>query len=49
MTTLFIILLALAFLCFVLAAAKVVTRVELLALGLALWVLVPLIQHIRAA
>lgn len=49
MNTLFIILLLLGIICFVLAAARVAVRVDLVALGLALCFLVPLIQHIRRA
>lgn len=45
----FLILLLLALVCFFAAAtAKVASRFDLVALGLALWVLVPLIQTIRA-
>jgi hypothetical protein len=44
MITLFLVLYIAAFICFVLATLGVaVRRVNLLALGLALWVLVPLI------
>lgn len=49
MAVLFLILLLLAAVCFVVGAAGVaVQRVNVLALGLFFWVLVPLIQAIQA-
>lgn len=48
MNTLFIILLLIGVICFVLAAARVAFRLELVALGLAFCFAVPLIQHIKA-
>ena len=52
MTTLYLILLIVAFICFLLGAAAWqaqgrASRVNLVALGLAVWVLVPLIQTFR--
>lgn len=44
MGLLIVVLLLVALICFVLAALKVVSRVEFLALGLAFWVLTVLIQ-----
>lgn len=48
MNVVYLILLILAAACFVASAARVAsTRVNLMALGLALWVLVPIIQVAR--
>ena len=47
MTVLFLLLLIGGLVCFLLAAAKVATRVELLAFGLALWIAVDVIQKAR--
>lgn len=44
MAFLFLVLLIAAFFCFLAATFNVVARINLLALGFALWVLVPLIQ-----
>jgi hypothetical protein len=44
MAILFLVLLIAAFLCFLAATFNVAARINLLALGFALWVLVPLIQ-----
>jgi hypothetical protein len=45
-----VILLLLAFLCFVLAAAQApIPRLNLVAAGLALWVLTALLPHLHAA
>lgn len=41
--------LAAAFVCFILAAVGAATRVALVPLGLALWVLVPLVAALEAA
>lgn len=49
MNTLDIILLLAGVICFVLAAARVQWRVELVALGLALCFAVPLIAHVKRA
>lgn len=49
MTTLYLLLLIAAALCFLLAAAGVSARVNLVALGLLCWVLVPLIQTARVS
>lgn len=50
MTVLYLILLILATVCFGAAASnRVASRVNLVALGLLLWVAVPLIQTIQAA
>jgi hypothetical protein len=50
MDTLYVILLIVAAICFVLAAFSVTVhaRINLVALGLLAWVLVPLIEHIDA-
>lgn len=48
MTVLYFVLLLLALVCFVAAASgRVVTKYNLMALGLALWVAVPLIIQLR--
>jgi multisubunit Na+/H+ antiporter MnhG subunit len=48
MNTLYFILLLVAAVCFIMAALNVaIVRINLVALGLFAWVLVPLIQHIR--
>jgi hypothetical protein len=47
MAVLFLILLVAAFLCFLAATFNVAARINLVALGLALWVLVPLVQILR--
>jgi hypothetical protein len=49
MTLIYLLLLLAALVCFILAAAGVpVRRISLVALGLAFWVAVPLLQTIRA-
>lgn len=48
MTIIYILLLIAALGCFVLACTRLAARVNLIALGLAFWVAVPLIQHLRA-
>lgn len=47
MTVIFLLLLVGGFVCFLLATAQVPARISLLALGLALWILVDLIQKAR--
>lgn len=49
MDVVFILLLALAAVCFLAAAGNVQARINLVGLGLLLWVLVPLIQYLTAA
>jgi hypothetical protein len=47
MSTLYLVLLIVAAVCFALASWGVASRVNLLALGLLAWVLVPLVQRIH--
>lgn len=47
MTIVYALLLVAALVCFILAAFKAVGRVQLVACGLAFWVLVPLIQMLH--
>jgi hypothetical protein len=47
-TVFYLILLVVAFVLFVLATFNVASRINLVAAGLALWVLVPLLQILRA-
>lgn len=47
MNVVYIILLVIAAVCFAAAAAEVKARINLLAVGLLAWVLVPLIQRLQ--
>jgi hypothetical protein len=47
MEVLIIVLLVLGLICFIAAAAKVVARLDFIALGLAFWILVELLGYIK--